>query len=81
MADKQPPVELLHTNWFSGIPRLEARSLTQPDGSQSMTIGGVAAMFGAMSDPRLGFREIVERSCFKKSAGDGYPLVRALFEH
>lgn len=81
MAEKQPPVELLYTNWFSNVPRLEARSIQADDGKPRLVIGGYGCVFGAMSDPRLGFREVVERSCFNKSQGDGYPLVRALFEH
>lgn len=77
----KPPIELLHTSWFANIPRLEARSLTGRNGSPRIVIGGTACVFGAPSSPRLGFVEYVERSCFKKSEGDGWPLVRALFEH
>ncbi|OSC30701.1 hypothetical protein B8W69_06600 [Mycobacterium vulneris] len=72
-------MERLSTAWWSGVPKLEVRSL--PNKPHRMVIGGIAALFGAPSNPRLGFTEIVERSCFNKSQGDGYPLVRALYEH
>lgn len=73
------PLEHICTAMWSGVPKLEVRSL--PNHPHRMVIGGIASLFGAPSNPRLGFTEIVERSCFNKSQGDGYPLVRALFEH
>lgn len=70
-------IERISTASWRNVPRLETRSFR----NNRRTIGGYGAVFGVPSDPRLGFREIVERSCFNKSAGDGWPGVIALFEH
>ncbi len=44
-------------------------------------IGGYAAMFGRVSQNLGGFVEIVERSFFNKSRGDGWPDVMARYNH
>lgn len=74
-----PEIEHIYTSSWHSAPRLEVRRA--PNGVHSMTIGGYGAVFGASSDPRLGFREVVERTFFNKSQGDGWPGVVALFEH
>lgn len=69
----KPDMERLYT------PGLEVRKL--PNRRNTMTIGGYGAVFNSLSDPRLGFREIVTPTFFNKSQGDGWPHVRALYEH
>lgn len=44
-------------------------------------IGGYAAMFGRVSQNLGGFVEVVERSFFNKSRGDGWPDVMARYNH
>lgn len=79
MSNK-PEMERLYTTSFGQQASvLEVRRL--PNRRNGMTIGGYAAVFNALSDPRLGFREVLEPSFFNKSQGDGWPHVRALHEH
>ena len=80
MAD-QPQAERIYTALWRNVPGLEIRSAASPDGKQRMTIGGYGVVFNSLSDPLLGHREMVTRSCFNKSEGDGWPLVTALYEH
>lgn len=44
-------------------------------------IGGYAAVFNKYSQPLGGFVEIIERSAFNKSRGDGWPDVVARYNH
>ncbi|HTI19966.1 MAG TPA: HK97 family phage prohead protease [Kutzneria sp.] len=44
-------------------------------------IGGYAAMFSRVSQNLGGFVEVVERSFFNKSRGDGWPDVMARYNH
>lgn len=71
MAEK-PALERL------SVPEIEVRKLRSQN---SMTIGGYAAVFNSLSDPKLGFYEQITPSFFNKSQGDGWPGVRALYEH
>src|SRR6185437_2158712 len=44
-------------------------------------IGGYAAMFNKVSQNLGGFVEVVERSFFNKSRGDGWPSVMCRYNH
>lgn len=54
--------------------------LRTPPGEQSR-IGGYAAMFNKPSQNLGGFVEVVERSFFNKSRGDGWPDVMCRYNH
>jgi HK97 family phage prohead protease len=68
-----------------GMSSIERRFTLVPvelraDGGQSR-IGGYAAMFNKVSQNLGGFVEVVERSFFNKSRGDGWPDVMARYNH
>lgn len=76
-----PDVERLYTTaWSDSRCGIEVRSLGGGN-SGSRTVGGYAAVFDTRSRPELGIREIVTRSFFNKSKGDGFPGVVCRFEH
>jgi HK97 family phage prohead protease len=55
--------------------------LRTPPGEASARIGGYAAMFNRTSQNLGGFVEVVERSFFNKSRGDGWPDVMCRYNH
>ena len=55
--------------------------LRTPPGEQHNRIGGYAAMFNRTSQNLGGFVEVVERSFFNKSRGDGWPEVMCRYNH
>lgn len=60
---------------FTSVP-VEVRA-----GADKLTIGGYAAKFERMSQNLGGFVEIIDRSFFNKSRGDGWPGVLARYNH
>jgi HK97 family phage prohead protease len=60
---------------FTAVP-VEVRAA-----SAGKKIGGYAAMFGRLSQNLGGFVEVIERSFFNKSRGDGWPDVLARYNH
>jgi HK97 family phage prohead protease len=60
--------------------RVELRARSDKDREKD-TIGGYAAKFNRASQNLGGFIEVVERSFFNKSRGDGWPDVLARYNH
>ncbi len=61
--------------WTSVPVETRARS------AESRTVGGYAALFDRLSQNLGGFVEVVTRSAFNKSRGDGWPDVLARYNH
>ena len=61
---------------FTSVP-VEVRA----GADKQLTIGGYAAKFERMSQNLGGFVEIIDRSFFNKSRGDGWPDVMARHNH
>ncbi len=86
---EQPPDHLTAMSSRSGTwPDVESRTtqlaveVRASAAMGGMKVGGYASVFDSLSEPLPGgFREIMSRSMWNKSRGDGWPAVSALYQH
>ncbi len=78
--------EISH-NRAGWLPDIEQRQVSQPvqlrssQSGPSRQIGGYAVVFDVKSEPLGGFIEQIDRRCFNKTQGDGWPGVIARYNH
>jgi uncharacterized protein len=75
-----PPMETAYVSmWQKGGSQVSVRSA--PAGGKGRVIGGYASVFEKRSQVLGSYVEVVERSCWNKSASENYPGVLCRYDH